>query len=42
MAAPNFANRMLLCGPCNLAKSNTLTLEGLRRLNRAHGWMAKS
>ena len=36
----HISNRMLLCGPCNLAKSNTLTLEGLRRLNRTNGWMA--
>lgn len=37
----HISNRLLLCGPCNLAKSNTLTLEGLRRLNRQNGWMAK-
>ncbi len=37
----HISNRLLLCGPCNLAKSNTLTLEGLRRHNRANGWMAK-
>ena len=40
MAAPNFANRVLLCGPCNKAKSNTYTLFGLRRLNRANGCIA--
>ena len=34
------SNRLLLCGPCNRAKSNTLTLSGLRRLNRQNGWMA--
>ena len=34
-------NRLLLCAPCNLTKSNTLTLEGLRRRNREKGWMAK-
>ena len=37
----HISNRMLLCGPCNRAKSNTLTLSGLRRLNRKNGWMAK-
>ncbi len=36
----HISNRMLLCGPCNRAKSNTLTLGGLRRLNRKNGWMA--
>ena len=36
----HISNRMLLCGPCNRAKSNTLTLSGLRRLNRKNGWMA--
>ena len=36
----HISNRMLLCGPCNIAKSNTLTLEGLRRKNRENGWMA--
>ena len=41
MAAPNFSNRMLLCGPCNGIKSNTLTLSGLRRENRRRGRMAK-
>ena len=34
------SNRLLLCGPCNRAKSNTLTLSGLRRLNQQQGWMA--
>ena len=37
----HISNRMLLCGPCNLAKSNTLTLEGLRRKNKENDWMAK-
>ena len=37
----HISNRMLLCGPCNLAKSNTLTLQGLRNLNKSNGWMAK-
>ena len=35
----HITNRILLCGPCNRAKSNTYTLSGLRRLNRSHGWM---
>ena len=33
-------NRVLLCGPCNRAKSNIYTLTGLRRLNKRNGWMA--
>ena len=37
----HITNRVLLCGPCNRAKSNTYTLSGLRRMNRANGWMAK-
>ena len=37
----HISNRLLLCGPCNNAKSNTLTLTGLRRLNNQNGWMAK-
>ena len=32
-------NRVLLCGPCNRAKSNVYTLSGLRRLNKKRGWM---
>ena len=36
----HITNRVLLCGPCNRTKSNTYTLSGLRRLNRANGWMA--
>ncbi|MXY78786.1 MAG: hypothetical protein F4Y94_03635 [Chloroflexi bacterium] len=36
----HITNRVLLCGPCNRAKSNTYTLSGLRRLNRRNGWMA--
>ena len=35
----HITNRILLCGPCNRAKSNTYTLSGLRKLNRASGWM---
>ena len=36
----HISNRILLCGPCNRAKSHTLTLSGLRRLNKRNGWMA--
>ena len=36
----HITNRVLLCGPCNRAKSNTYTLSGLRRLNRTNDWMA--
>ena len=31
-------NRILLCGPCNRAKSNNLTLSGLVRYNRREGY----
>ena len=38
---PNeLSNRILLCGPCNQLKSNTLTLTGLRRQNKKRGYMA--
>ena len=37
----HITNRVLLCGPCNQAKSNIYTLSGLRRLNKRQGWMAK-
>ena len=37
----HISNRVLLCSPCNRAKSNTLTLTGLQRLNKKNGWMAK-
>ena len=38
---PNeLSNRILLCGPCNQLKSNTLTLTGLRRQNKKLGYMA--
>jgi 5-methylcytosine-specific restriction endonuclease McrA len=37
----HITNRVLLCGPCNQAKSNIYTLSGLRRLNKKNGWMAK-
>ena len=36
----HISNRILLCSPCNRAKSNTYTLSGLRRLNKKNGWMA--
>lgn len=36
----HISNRILLCGPCNRAKSNIYTLSGLRRLNKRKGWMA--
>ena len=36
----NLMNRLLLCGPCNRKKSNTLTLTGLRRKNQREGFMA--
>ena len=36
----HISNRVLLCGPCNRAKSNIYTLSGLRRENARNGWMA--
>ena len=36
----HITNRILLCGPCNRAKSNTYTLSGLHRLNKKNSWMA--
>ena len=36
----HISNRVLLCGPCNRAKSNIYTLSGLRRHNAQNGWMA--
>ena len=33
-------NRVLLCGPCNRAKSANLTLSGLVRLNRTEGTLS--
>ena len=36
----HISNRILLCSPCNRAKSNQYTLSGLRRLNTRNGWMA--
>ena len=35
----HISNRILLCGPCNRTKSNTLTLTGLRRKNKREGFM---
>ena len=35
----HISNRVLLCGPCNGAKSNIYTLSGLRRTNKKNGWM---
>lgn len=37
----HISNRILLCSPCNRAKSHTYTLSGLRRHNKKQGWMAK-
>ena len=37
----HISNRLLLCGPCNRAKGDTLTLKGLRQLNVKNGWMVK-
>ena len=36
----DISNRILLCGPCNRAKSHIYTLSGLRRLNKKNRWMA--
>ena len=36
----HISNRILLCGPCNRLKSNTLTLSGLQKENRNLGYMA--
>ena len=38
----HISNRILLCGPCNRLKSNTLTLFGLQRENKKLGYMADS
>ena len=38
----HISNRVLLCGPCNQAKSNIYTLSGLRRMNKKEGRMADS
>ncbi len=34
-------NRILLCGPCNMLKSNVYTLSGLRQENKKRGYLAK-
>lgn len=35
----HICNMVLLCGPCNGMKSDEKTLKGLRRANKASGWM---
>ena len=35
----DITNRILICGPCNLDKSDRFTLKGLIRENRKTGWM---
>lgn len=35
----DISNRILLCRPCNSTKSNKITISGLRRSNKASGWM---
>ena len=37
----HISNRVLLCAPCNRAKSNVYTLSGLRRINKKKGWMIR-
>lgn len=37
----HITNRVLLCGPCNMLKSNIYTLSGLRRENAKRGYMAR-
>ena len=37
--ANDISNRILLCRPCNGIKSNKITISGLRRSNKASGWM---
>ena len=37
----HISNRILLCGPCNRLKSNTLTLTGLRCENKKRGYMVR-
>ena len=34
-------NRALLCGPCNIAKGNRLTMSALRRQNTRNGYLTK-
>lgn len=39
---PNhITNRVLLCGPCNLSKSNVYTHSGLRQENKKRGYTVK-
>ena len=35
----DITNRILICGPCNLDKSDRFTLKDLIRENRKTGWM---
>ena len=35
----HISNRILLCGPCNIAKSDDKTLVGLRKYNKRNGFM---
>ena len=37
--ANDLSNRILLCRPCNIRKSNELTMKGLRKQNNKVGWM---
>ena len=37
----HITNRVLLCGPCNMLKSNIYTLSGLRKENAKRGYMAR-
>ena len=37
----HITNRVLLCGPCNLLKSNVCTLSGLHQENKKRGYMVK-
>ncbi len=37
----HISNRILLCGPCNILKSNIYTLSGLIRENKKRGYMKK-
>ena len=37
----HISNRILLCGPCNILKSNIYTLSGLIRENKKRGYMTK-
>ena len=37
----NLDNRALLCGPCNMAKGNRLTMSALRRQNTKDGHLTR-